>query len=811
MILSFSIATMSFGQKLEKMLTPEKFESYLYFETLDSIDKGLLNIEQFAAVESKSKTYWQVFLANSDAKIYKTYSKTADTVSLKKLKIGSRLFVEEVLSSKGKNWIHVFIDERKKPFHGWVQSGNLILSSHAATLNEESSTRKAMLLTTINNIDPNQLSDEKLKSLNKKYEFFDSYSGKEKKTDGNKLEIYFILKQAGDWWLLSNSDIVDNTTPPTGWIRRGNASPWDSKLCLEPHYLGARTASYKNSDVKIFTEQKFLEDYLANGKLTTSKEDAFKNVNVPPYPKEPNKRLGPNSFRYPVLSKEGGIKHVAAVASLNNSDSEESERTREGTKQKFEELKLRMQNIDILFVVDATSSMGKYMDAIQSSIKRISDKSEDLNKTIRIGLAVYRDYKDGEDKEYQMIQPLTADISRIMDAIDRIECFSSDNDLPEAQYNGLTKALKDARFTKLNSNVLVLIGDAGNHLAGPESSEWMNRKDFKGNQPSSVLDEMNKWNINPIIFQVMNGVDDAFLYFKTDAQKFIRERGKEATAQLSANQAAYPQVPPAKHLENTFSLKYIKKQSKNPIDEDVASLLPFGSYTYASNTTVPMKTKVLEDNIESSIRRYIERVDRQTRFLQNTNLSSGETFNNAVVIANLKSKGFTDKQIASISEGGDFAMRGYTADSFVPDGSEWYFPVIFLTEDELGSIRNVFESMLIRKTMTQTQKAFQDAITELASKMLSNEPKEKIENMTLNDVWEILLDSKMENNEINNIKIGQLAELDDQIFNSWYSIFSNKVSKFIGKSFKDSKKLNQMHTFYWIPVSDLPCYNIDVR
>ena len=104
-------------------------------------------------------------------------------------------------------------------------------------------------------------------------------------------------------------------------------------------------------------------------------------------------------------------------------------------------------------------------------------------------MAVYRDYPDG--KNLLDLEPLTFDYDKIIAKVKETKCFSNDKNLPEAMYNGLINGIEKAGFNPSYSNVVVLIGDAGNHEPDP-----------KGNTLEKAINTLYNYEASLIAFQV---------------------------------------------------------------------------------------------------------------------------------------------------------------------------------------------------------------------------------------------------------------------------------------------------------------------
>ena len=104
------------------------------------------------------------------------------------------------------------------------------------------------------------------------------------------------------------------------------------------------------------------------------------------------------------------------------------------------------------------------------------------------------------------------EVDKILERVNSTKCFSSskDRDLEEAQYNGLINGVNALNLDPTESNVVVLIGDCGNHKIDPRGKKLIN-----------VINLFHEKEINLISFQVKNNFDDSYFTFNEDAQEYI--------------------------------------------------------------------------------------------------------------------------------------------------------------------------------------------------------------------------------------------------------------------------------------------------
>ena len=97
-------------------------------------------------------------------------------------------------------------------------------------------------------------------------------------------------------------------------------------------------------------------------------------------------------------------------------------------------------DVDVVFVMDSTASMGRYIQDVKG---HISEMAEDIvdefrNCTVRVGFVGYRDFTEG-DKRLEILD-MTNKTSEFVDFVDKIRAYAG-GDVPEDVLGGLSRAL----------------------------------------------------------------------------------------------------------------------------------------------------------------------------------------------------------------------------------------------------------------------------------------------------------------------------------------------------------------------------------
>lgn len=123
----------------------------------------------------------------------------------------------------------------------------------------------------------------------------------------------------------------------------------------------------------------------------------------------------------------------------------------------------RMTKLDLVFVMDATGSMGPYIKETKKRINDMLKTYEEMLKgrkiSFRVGVVAYRDHCDGRNILETM--DLSTDIDKVRSFISRVRATGG-GDYPEAVADGLSAAT-GLSWRQEAYKIITLIGDAPPH------------------------------------------------------------------------------------------------------------------------------------------------------------------------------------------------------------------------------------------------------------------------------------------------------------------------------------------------------------
>ena len=720
--------------------------------------------------KEKISQCWVVYSDRADNVLYQDADGFATD---KKLDYLDRCFVSDYKGS----WLKL-VDVKKRNELGWIQASNLILTRNTL-LNEKATTRKAMIL-----MSAEELKGSNISSMSELFKKFYYQPTADMKYYANKeardFKIYYVLKEVGGSVLLAHKDkiskdAIQERENVSGWIPKVNVTFWDHRVCLEKSVSARAVNSYKDKIIPLYRYEDDLRSFLNNQvmderkvvktqKLTEELSDAYE-------------------MRMPILNNiDEEVKQVASIARLEGDVNNELESNKAQVKRKIIDIQRKMENVDIMFVIDGTKSMKNYYSPVSRSVMNIIDldKRQNAGNRLRFGLTIYRDYPDGS--KAAEVLPLTSDYKKLINKLQTTVCGSADKDLPEALYNGVIQGIKNGGFNPKHNNVLVIIGDAGNH-----------ENDVKGHSLLSVVEEVSSIESSLVMFQVnyLETGDGAFDKFNFDAQDIILNAANKSTenfkAKLYYNEST-----------RTFDLGF------TGADED-KELFMFGKFTHAE-LNVPMNGKVLENNIEISLEDYLERASIiRARLERLLNGNQGQF--SPALIEMLRKEGMTEEQIEILKSIGDFTTKAYTSMSCYDLGYDAYNPVVFLSQSEKNNLNKIL-GKLKGGSNSKVRKNFQLALLEQCKKLLGDTNEDNILDKTMNEIWDVILGVPFNGDEdIKNMRLRDLdktSSMSDITFKSFMDSFLQQAKNFINNTYTDRRFMLAGEWFYWIPLEDFP-------
>ena len=197
--------------------------------------------------------------------------------------------------------------------------------------------------------------------------------------------------------------------------------------------------------------------------------------------------------------------------------------------------------VDVVFLLDATGSMGDEIQAVKDRIREmISDIAlGDPVPDVRFGIVAYRDRGD----EYvTRVYPLTRDIDRIVDNLDEIEA-NGGGDYPESLNEGLHVAINEMEWDEAGgaARLVFLIADAPPHMDYADDFDYRDEVQLASQSGivvhaigASGLDEEGE----RIFKDIATGTAGAFQWLVYES-RYVAEDGDEVIVRVEGREATY--------------------------------------------------------------------------------------------------------------------------------------------------------------------------------------------------------------------------------------------------------------------------------
>jgi hypothetical protein len=172
------------------------------------------------------------------------------------------------------------------------------------------------------------------------------------------------------------------------------------------------------------------------------------------------------------------------------------------------------QRINIVFVIDASSNNHLYFPSIKAILQDLQFyfDTATLFKSHHFGAVVYKQTNCNNNNNIPNAFSLTSNYNEIVRFIDNKEkqLNCEDETIYQPVYKGITEACKLLEPVKDETNIIVLIGTAGN-----------NNEAFNSYNLNEVITDITKVKARLMLFQSISKASDAYNDFVLEAQKTV--------------------------------------------------------------------------------------------------------------------------------------------------------------------------------------------------------------------------------------------------------------------------------------------------
>lgn len=759
----------------------------------------------FDVSERAPKSGGNLWIVFSDRDNNPTYSNSSGNSQFKSMQFLEAFYVIE----ENPQYVHlVKFDPRirhpKRPWkivgegedYGWAPKEKLLLWKFPM-VNDMGFLVKAMAATKIEGM------GEIVKVINAQKEF-NFYNTPNLNSKNDKVirffQFLYILKETDNAVLVTTkgrdiSVFENKANHVLGWIPKNLIEIWDQRVVLEPNTTFAAAEERKAKNIKATIFGRLDEAVAYKSDVASKKGSLLWNRDLF------QERPSPEWKRLPILEKlPGGIIRTGVTTDLFSADgmvmfpSAELEELQ----RKKNEAESRYRNVNIVFVIDGTESMDPYFKSVASAVERSINQLKDNDIKYELGVVVYRDYPHREcpmgDRSLEVHDLVgQGQFESVVEFLRGVQTDEDckDTNLPEAVYLGLRRALRmlEENHQKDQTNIVVLIGDTGNH------------RNDRENKIEDVIQQLVKMRCHFLAYQVAFFQPDTYQDFIDDARKLVNE----SSAAIGKGNPKFD--PELERVGNTFKLNY---PNFSPVK---------GEITYSRPNT-PIKASELEnkiftflDELSNQLMRNLLDIDR---LIEGVGIKESQI--NAFVWDFLVNKMKLSKKelenVYKMDNAFQLYVQGYTPLEIDGLSHPVFQTMILLNNEELEGLRKqlslVYNSF--GQPVSNRRKAFVDAFKDiLAAVYGKTEAQQRINKMSTQEIREAVLGLPVELNSLSGCpwpkKIPDVYKMPVEKFDQLTDCIRLKyddLGRLPSVRLNELSFINFTERWYWIPDNLLP-------
>ena len=594
------------------------------------------------------------------------------------------------------------------------------------------------------------------------------------------LEIYFVMKteDIGDtrFYLLSRSMLIGNNTQTVyGWMPGEYITEWNQRLLVEPTYASKMVDYYKSKNIypTIFFEMDDARQLWTN-ELMNNPLWLYRDFT--------DQRMHQYSMRNPILTKgeiAADIYSVASISSMSTIDPELMKR--------IELLKQAKDNINVIFVIDATASMKTYLQSVANALSTVM--KGDFKYQMKTGVVLYKDNNDPDKIIYKKLTNRIDEVSSFVEQAQESIGSSGTSDYA-AMFLGLETALDPRKmgFEDTHTNFIILVGNAGNLRTSPNGLKWQDNVE-------KLAQDMFDNRINFLAYQVHNAGKTAYDDFAIQIGKLQKELANKYQNKIKTDVLEY---------ELTTNRLYVLSR-KGSNDE-----LPiYDSYKYATSGQSETMDG-LQNLIIGNISDFQDFVFRQLTQLEANTASTNSGYlieQKLTEILRLYDWNETDisRYVSYLKDGGSTKFIGYAPIRTSKSDNRLFDYVLFFSQNELEELIQQL-SKINSSDVISDAKAFQDAIVKMGQAMLGQFNEDEIRNMDMDKLLGQIYGIPVPLN-LCGLDIKRIPNMDKEDLKDYITFFRNKLDRLKrinSDSNYDGRFQRNRITYYWIPMDDMP-------
>ena len=665
---------------------------------------------------------------------------------------------------------------------GWIPMQNLLLWS-SCPANERGILNKALIVV--------NLSEKIVEKKNLFKVFYDPNKKFFKSYANSSINFYFVMKEdknTGMVLLAKGASLQGKSDKYLyGWLNKDSYVKWNQRSCLEPNW-DKGDIDYFNSKGEAL--KVYIKSNLSGEEVT--KPFAFGSIKNSDGRDIDRYRMPKGSLRYPILDSENdenGKAYYCNVFAANGNLTDAAQYNEELVNLQNSAVR-EAESVNLIIAIDGTRSMEPFYNPVKDAIKRGYSSFEDKEQNVKVGIVIYRDYKDGQ--YVTEVLPLTKhNDPRIAEFLDKggdgkygIKSAPGD-DVPEALFEGLKVATdkQKLKFSEKESNLLLVVGDCGNRLNDKQSPTQ-----------AEITQRLINNKFQVVAFQVRRMNQQPYNWFQDQMGKLIVNNIKgQIQNQLGSEvKVGWKPSPRGYELNSELAKKYY-----------IGSLL----YPKAGND---MKVSDLSEFIQLTLEKFSQAVKSQRDLIidviGNEDNELEASFNEAFIAARL------GKEYVSFMKKTNSIMSapGYTLRKDAK-GYDYWKTVIYISSEELNELLERLQGVYkaAKNSDYTNREPYVNAFKGVIKAMIPEISNERMNAMSQEEIMAQVggLNARTETTQKHTLQqILNPKLVDDQEYASIIQNFAEKyenLNRIKSSKYPFTLLVNGL-TYYWIPTEMIP-------
>ena len=321
--------------------------------------------------------------------------------------------------------------------------------------------------------------------------------------------------------------------------------------------------------------------------------------------------------------------------------------------EEYEKKIFKDTNLDLMFIMDLTGSMGIWLEEAQKSINGIIEEITDNNpgSKIRISFVGYRDYQEQDEQRQYFSKEFTENINEITEYIKNLDCTGG-GDLPEDIVGALETALNMKWESRAKYAILVCDAPCHGKKYHNISYDRFENGDPRGVTLEDVMKQFYQRDITFYCLEIDESTEKMFEIMKSeynDQNKFHIEKMDNSVQQFRFFVAFSASVLLNNSKYNTYPFNYVinnyRKEFIEKIIQKYKDNIPFNNQN--DNNTLDLINQIENLQLGGEEKKLFDFINRMNDLnIGNQGITNNDLNNYINIVLNEESlKEFNEKEI----------------------------------------------------------------------------------------------------------------------------------------------------------------------